>query len=97
MIITAKDIVTSDIFGEYPTTHGLNFGEGEAKPAIHSALQYADLLCGMLQAKMALEVAQNTERGYTGQWGNRDYYQDELETYYRSCERLYEFMRDEES
>lgn len=84
-----KDICQSEIFGSFISEGGFGFGGKEVTPANPKALAFAEAICEMLQAKMSLEVAQYTERGYTGQWNNKDYYQSELETYNRACDKLY--------
>lgn len=89
-----KSIADQDIFGEFSTESRVTFGEGEAIPANPKALDYADAVCAMLQARMTLEVAQNSVPNYTGHLRDSDYYQVEEEIYNRACDRLYSLAKE---
>lgn len=88
-----KSIADQDIFGEFDTKTYLSFGEGQATPANSKALEYADAVCEMLQARMKLEVAKNSIPSYTGHLRDSDYYQVEEEIYNRACDRLYSLAK----
>lgn len=88
-----KSIADQDIFGEFYTETELRFGEGQATPANPKALEYADAVCAMLQARMKLEAAQNSVPDYTGHLRDSDYYQVEEEIYNRACDRLYSLAK----
>ena len=89
-----KSIAEQDIFGEFSTKTSLRFGEGQATPATPKALEYANAVCAMLQARMQLELAQNSVPSYTGHLRDSDYYQVEEEIYSRACERLYSLAKE---
>jgi hypothetical protein len=89
MSSTNREILHADLFGSFIPKVGFSFKGKEVTPAHPRALAFADAVCEMLQARMSLEVAQNTERDYTGHWSDKDYYQSELETYNRACDNLY--------
>ena len=89
-----KNIADQDIFGEFHTQTNVRFGEGQATPADPKALEYADAVCAMLQARMSLELAKNSVPSYTGHLSESDYYQAEEEIYNRACDNLYSLAKE---
>lgn len=87
-------IAEQNIFGDFPTKSGFSFREVEVTPANPKAIEYAEAVCAMLQARMALDDAQKNVPNYTAQWRDSDYYSNEEETYNRACDNLYKLAKE---
>lgn len=71
-----------------------DFITSDARVAQDGAINFAEAICEMLEARMALTRAQDNVPQYTGPNSTKSYYQNELEIYYRACDRLWDIVKE---
>lgn len=64
------------------------------KPASPEAQEFADLISEVSFAEERLTKAMDNVPTYTGQWGQRDYYAEQQENYYRAVDSLWNFVKE---
>ncbi len=67
---------------------GFGFGGNSPMRPSERALDIADAIFKLVEARIDLEKAKADVPSYTGQWKEADYFANEQEIYYRAAESL---------
>lgn len=70
----------------------MDFGD-KPTPADWHAIQLADALFELIDARNALELEKSCAPTYTGQYSKEDYYAIEQERYNRAAEKYYSLVK----
>ena len=91
-----RDDLFTEVFADrvYPERYLVSEEKAPA-PTEPGALEIAEAVCEMLQARIGLRQAQARVPSYTGHLSDEDYWQQELSAYHAACDKLAKALRGE--